>query len=1439
MASLATHPNSNTTPNNTNDNDTSTILRQFHVTKLRSWRTGYPRRLVLYPHEFGTLDASTGKETNRWRYSSIQDAMVVVEKKQSSAAPAATQPQAPQAILLDVGSDKLKFQCHHPNDASLVLTALLQQQMVSGQVASPPPHHVFQNCTRWKRNGQPQHHIVLQVHSFGFTESVMVAGNRQLHLQQTYLYHNIQGLSFAAEQHNKNTVVIQFRHPKVLIYTLPDRAAAFCQALQQQARSIVVPPLGMLPSRTVAEWRQSAHSSSGGGTAFPVTKPPSLRRPQAIPRTLRVVPPLYWAEVDTAGAIVQQRSLRDLRAIVLQSNSNVLTLETSDTSTTTYHVPEQRDALCVSLWDAAPWAVVVEETVTLPYRIPGVGTTATTTSLLGAPPVPVQLLQRVAQPALHTWAILQGEFGDGTAQGDPEVKAYLQTLPESDPGQALLRVCREFAYSCGNNNNNNVDRALLSHSSVCKLAVVQALAGIVVRVLQTSNSQQRYTFVAGLLQVLQRLLRVQPQWGAELEVLRGYVAGFCQMLTDTTTVSLSCRLYGWQVLQAILTGPENSSAERDMETEFVNKNVYLQVGGGVMPAMVQVLTSSKEAHATSDLILMIVTDIVQSLLCSHQDTTSPEHFAALLDCLAQHELALLATLRSPTPYVLENTALLLHLLSSSPQKAKQGSADAATTTTTENTSIREAALSSGLVLEHFYKAVFSPIEGQRFLSRYLCSQWLTKRLIQRMVPSGFLAYLHMPALTRVEEEQLDALERDPGESSSSSSTGRLRSRIAAMGVPSKENFRIFFHVLSTQDSNLADLIWNTQTRRELRMALESEMEQLRREESRTAVAWNHQQFKVLYPSLDNEVNVGGVYMRLWLQAGDGFIRSWEEPVRLFEHLFRRFLCEVDRNIPVTVMCIRCLERLYAIHSEKIGPFTDMMILVHSMSSTRSVETQHRLLGLVASILGAEGLPENAEQLLNPESISQLCQFVAWGHTTGDQMGNVLTRVLGTQGRPMLTDGSQRGPTDPTANDVNPTAPGDSSCPAVWFVASTGRMPPPPETVRGPFRVSDLLRMMEAGEISQFDLVTTSQVEEYDLEGGGPEAQVDTGKWKRLNQVWQLRWQLCTDGTRSEIYSATDVAMLAIKSLTRLVDLHKTLDPRGVPYYPIPIAKRILSGSGKTTGSDESNTMSNPFPLLCQSLLCTDSGIVDEASQLITKLCEHNPLATSKLYLTGVFFFALNYTGSNYKYVAKLLHATHLHQHFRSGFAAAANEDELPMRERSILGNLLPEGLLFILSNYGFERFSEVFVANADTPEVIWTLEMRKHLIEMIHQHIGDFPLRLFQNNTTEYEYCPMPGVAYKKLEDEIFCHNYYLRNLCDEERFPEWPISEPVEVFRSCLEHFKKEVDRDGNAEDEQLEQARQTLNLIVGDGSKQLRKAYRDLARKFHPDKVSESVKL
>ena len=172
-----------------------------------------------------------------------------------------------------------------------------------------------------------------------------------------------------------------------------------------------------------------------------------------------------------------------------------------------------------------------------------------------------------------------------------------------------------------------------------------------------------------------------------------------------------------------------------------------------------------------------------------------------------------------------------------------------------------------------------------------------------MLPSGFIPYLKMPLLSDTELINLDDMESGGIESTNTFSRldgeggeggtniKRLRERIntanlkTGSGGNKTENFRILFHVI-TQDHALPDLLWNQQTRRELRISLESELQSIERETDIRGgggrVAWNHQQYSVGYPSLKDEVRVGNVYMRLWLEAGDAFIKTWAEPIRLFE-----------------------------------------------------------------------------------------------------------------------------------------------------------------------------------------------------------------------------------------------------------------------------------------------------------------------------------------------------------------------------------------------------------------------------------------------------------------------------------------------------------------------------------------------------------------------------
>jgi DnaJ family protein C protein 13 len=1439
---------------------------QFQVTKLRTWRTGYTRLLCLYDDHFSTVDPDSHQVTNTWNYATLTDFMAV-EKDQ---------------FLLQVKTDKLKFQCHNV-DRSLVLSALLQckdeQENVTGAPLDGGVAPIVL-CNRWTRHG----HVVpsaLRLTSYALVEIHPTSKQRL----QTYRYIDIAAVSFLSD--DPSGILLHLKSKKTRLFCVTNKSRSDLVMWMRQNEDRIGLELQMTDSCTLVQWKerrrveQKPRKSAPIATEWQVTK--QSRRHDAsivgtasgnawpggvVNRRLCITGTGQVLEMDASGMVVSTRQLSELYALVRPATAgDTFVMEYADGLSKTYS-SQARDSLLVSLLDAATTLgknpkVQVADTSSGGYCLASFSTLAAPDKggLFQPISIPLHFLKRVYAVSTAAFSYMNSNTESSTQEGVP-----INALEEC---RNVVEICREFNASV----LPTAEGLPTGDKDKHVLGSIGSLWGLIAWLLELKDGRHLAEQSAGtMLQTLHRLSKTPAGYKNSIE-LATFLDCIPLLLTIEDPFS---KFWGFRALTVLLSGLPNKM--RDKEIEYVNKSVIFKTGG---PQLVYGLVLSLLDQTASDLTRMVMSDILQSVLCSFADTTSPEVFSTFMQALGENYQALMNTLYQQTPFVLENSALLLHLLNShAPAVADK---------------IREAALASGVLLHHFHAAIFSPMAGQRFLSRFLCSLWLSgpldcdeKKLLKRMVPRGFIPYLKMPPLSRTEEEQLDAIEQDAMEENipedddspsavtggnsqpsgaAGTNTARLRSRIALSQAssmntnnPTKqtaENFRIFFHTL-TQDHALPDLIWNQQTRRELRIGLESEIQYIHREtEARgiDKIAWNHQQFAIDYPSLNNELRVGSVYMRLWLQAGEGFIKTWDEPLRLFELLFRRFLCEMDRNTKVTVMCIRCLERLYSIHGVEIGAFPDVMILIRSMASTRNIETQHRLLGLLATILGVRqddagdenrvNVPENAEQLLNVESIEQLAQFVAWGHTNGVQVGNLMTSLL-DQSLPksaLLTSGSESRPSDNTA-DSSGTAKSFTeapSCPPVWFIATTHRMPPPQDTIRGPFRVSDLQRMIQSGEISPFTLVTSTHAESYEEEDGDEnveESRVDTGKWRRLDQIWQLRWQLCTDGNDSAgIYSPSEVALQALLSLTRLVDLHRSLDSRGLPYYPIPIAKRIICGLSKdpfsSKGAETIDKHLSFLSVITQSILCNDPNVVDQAASLLNKLTSHNEEATSKLYLTGVFFFMACYTGSNFHALAKLMHSTHLQQHFRSGYAAAAAEQELPLKDRSVLGGLLPEGVLYILVNYGPERFNDVFVGNYDTPEVIWSLDMRKHLIEMVRQHLGDFPKRLWQNTTTQYEYCPMPGVAYKRLQKEIFCHNYYLRNLCDEVRFPHWPLKEPVEVFRACLEEFKKQMGRNEEEEEVALQKATQVLNLKAGDGSKELRKSYRLLARKFHPDKV------
>ena len=122
--------------------------------------------------------------------------------------------------------------------------------------------------------------------------------------------------------------------------------------------------------------------------------------------------------------------------------------------------------------------------------------------------------------------------------------------------------------------------------------------------------------------------------------------------------------------------------------------------------------------------------------------------------------------------------------------------------------------------------------------------------------------------------------------------------------------------------------------------------------------------------------------------------------------------------------------------------------------------------------------------------------------------------------------------------------------------------------------------------------------------------------------------------------------------------------------------------------------------------------------------------------------------------------------------------------------MLPEAMVAYLENHGHEKFAQIFLGEYDTPEAIWNSQMRQFMIQKIAYHLADFTPRLKSNVRALYQYCPIPMISYPALESELFCDIYYLRNLCNISRFPDWPILNPLKLLKEVLMAWKTEVEK-------------------------------------------------
>jgi len=854
----------------------------------------------------------------------------------------------------------------------------------------------------------------------------------------------------------------------------------------------------------------------------------------------------------------------------------------------------------------------------------------------------------------------------------------------------------------------------------------------------------------------------------------------------------------------------SDSSAKIGETPLAQAAKYVAFGAS---SRLQLLVKPiRESRTCSPLLIAHTVKAISNIVCFPGKLTTPDNLSSdLLGSMAIVGKPFFNLFSHPAPSVNHHAAYIMESI------AKSGTAVAEP--------LKMGSLQDGAFLSHLLLALFGHGE-QGQTSKRLIEVWADSfqpalDLVKRIFPQGlYFTLLGKLSCVPVEgspsrasgvDASPDQVTDDVAKSPDSDETVTESGSICGNGSIAN-SWEVFWKAV-TLDHSSATLIWNERSRTELHDALDREEASLllaktKLKDTGGCISWNHSDFSVHYPSLGKELRIGGIYIRMLLDSyeSSGALEQIPAPRDFFFSLYSQFLGLSDLEIgynstkETRELCLRAMAAVYRKYGNEIGPFDGVTHCTLLMDKTKSVTYRHRLLLLLQTLLVKEDITStrSAEKRQWQNAIRKNAKaFVLNG-------GVDLCVDIATEVHNISSDFGKATQTKLLAYESH------AETPREWLCEIEGKVDEgitkQENGLYGHLSRDEVFKLHKEGKINDTSLCWAPGMIEP----------------MHIYQVRELRWKLCKG---APAFTAVQGAVAALSIARNLASLHTGFDADGNALHPQPLVHRQLAHS-------------SCIPHLVQFLLARSPDLVEIVASLLKTVIQFNDESLKQFFKTGAFYFILSYPGSNFLELAHLLAITHKKQAFHTADTA---DKRTRLAERSYLGMMLPECMLHILDHYGPEVFAKAFVSENNTPEVVWTHEMRtKYLLPQIHSHVSEFYVRLKQHAHAVYEYNPMPPVEYPELEDEIWCYRYYLSNLCNEEKFPEWDIKDHVEFLQALLTMWRRELLRTPvNISHDEAYKLLELEKVGWEDGSpvteNTLKQAYRRLAKLYHPDKNPE----